>query len=480
MEGSAAMSDIESRQVERMRAVLDAQKAAFERQRHRPLAERRNDIEKLETAVRERGEDLIKAVSADYGRRAPNETLIAEVSYLLACGRHARKQLPRWMDAVPKPLEMTLKPGKAYVRREPKGVAGIVAPWNYPVQLALAPLIAALSAGCRAMIKPSEYTPRTAELLREIVEQLYSEDHVAVITGGPEVAQAFTALPFDHLFYTGSTQIGRHVARAAAENLTPVTLELGGKSPAVVAADVDIADAAKPIAWGKYFNAGQTCVAPDYALVPKGKEKAFADAVIRHASEMWPDPAANDQYTAIVSQRHYDRIARLVEDAREAGATILQSQEPKPASNDGARIYPPTVVLDPPLESGLMKEEIFGPVLPVLSHDGLEDAARFINERDRPLALYVFAKAKPAARRVLRDTISGGAAVNMPLIHLSAEELPFGGVGASGYGSYHGEAGFLTFTHERSVLETPVWHPARMVMPPYGKMFDFFSKLQSR
>jgi coniferyl-aldehyde dehydrogenase len=463
-----------------MRRVLDAQKAAFDAERHRPLAERKDDIARLEAVLRERTEDISKAVSADYGRRSSKETLIAETSYLLAAGKHARKHLARWADARPKPLEMTLKPGKAYVRREPKGVAGIVAPWNYPVQLALAPLIAALAAGCRAMIKPSEFTPRTAELLREIVDSVYDEDHVAVIPGGPDVAQAFTALPFDHLFYTGSTHVGRLVAKAAAENLTPVTLELGGKSPAVVGADMDVAQAARPIAWGKYFNAGQTCVAPDYVMTPKGRQQAFAEAVIAEVSAMWPEPSANEHYTAIVSERHYERIARMVEEAREAGATVLQSEAPQPASNDGARVYPPTVVVDPPLDSALMTEEIFGPVLPVISHDGLEDACRFINERDRPLALYVFSKSTALARRVLRNTISGGAAVNMPLVHLSAEELPFGGVGASGYGSYHGEAGFLTFTHERSVLEVPTWHPVRMIMPPYGKAFDFVSKLQSR
>jgi len=474
------MSELESRQIERMRHVLEAQKAAFEAERHRPLAERKDDIARLEALVRQRGQDIADAISADYGRRATNETLVAETGYLLAAGKHARKHLARWADARQKPLELTLKPGKAYVRREPKGVAGIVSPWNYPLQLALAPLIAALAAGCRAMIKPSEFTPRTAELLREMMDSLYDEDHVAVIPGGPAVAEAFCALPFDHLFYTGSTQIGRLVAKAAAENLTPCTLELGGKSPAVIGADLPVEEAAKAITWGKFFNAGQTCVAPDYVMTPKGRQQAFAEAVMQQVGEMWPDAASNDQYTAIISERHYDRISRLVEEARAGGATVLQSEPPKPASNDGARVYPPTVVIDPPLDGALMTEEIFGPVMPVIGHDGLEDACRFINERDRPLALYVHSKSPAWARSVLRNTMSGGAAVNTPLIHLSAEELPFGGVGASGYGSYHGEAGFLTFTHERSVLETGVWHPSHMVMPPYGRAFNFLSKLQSR
>jgi len=464
--------------IARMNALLKAQKAAFEAERHRPVGERKSDLKKLEAMVKARGEDFADAIDADFGRRSRAETAIGEAGFVIASAKHARQHLSHWAAARRKPVPLTLAPGKAYVRREPKGVAGIVSPWNYSMQLALAPLVAALAAGCRAMIKPSEFTPRTAELLHETLSELFNEDHVAVITGGPDVAKAFCALPFDHLFYTGSTPVGRLVAKAAAENLTPVTLELGGKSPAVIAPDFDLDQAAKTIAWGKYFNAGQTCVAPDYALVPRGGQREFGEAVMREADTMWPDVAGNCDYTAIISEKHHARLTDMVEEARQAGAQVIQADFDA-AKAGNTRIFPPTVVIDPPLDSALMREEIFGPVLPVLGHDGLADAARFINERDRPLALYVYSKSNATARDFLARTMSGGAGVNLPMLHLSVEDMPFGGVGASGQGAYHGETGFLTFTHERAVFEAPVWHPSRLVFPPYGKVFEFFKKLQA-
>ena len=458
--------------------LLSRQKAAFEAERHRRLEDRKADLKKLEAMVKARGEDFAAAIDADFGRRSSAETAIAEAGFTIAAAKHARQHVERWAAPKKKPVPMTMAPGKAYVRREPKGVVGIVAPWNYPMQLALAPLVAALAAGCRAMIKPSEFTPRTGELLKEVLGELFSEDHVAVVEGGPDIAQAFCALPFDHLFYTGSTQVGRLVAKAAADNLTPVTLELGGKSPTVIAPDFDLAEAAKSVAWGKYLNAGQTCVAPDYALVPRGSQSAFGEAVMAEANRMWPGVDENGDYTAIVSEKHHGRLTEMVEEARSAGAEVLQA--PFDAAKAGnTRVFPPTVVIDPPLDIKLMTEEIFGPVLPVLGHDGMSEAARFINERDRPLALYVYSKNAQTARRFLSQTLSGGAAVNTPMLHLSVEDLPFGGVGASGQGAYHGEYGFLTFTHERAVFETPVWHPSRLVAPPYGKVFEFFKKLQT-
>ncbi len=470
------MSDVEARQIERMKSVFAAQKAAFTANKMRPLSERAADIAKIETLAKEKADAFSAAVNADYGRRAAAETQIAEIGFTIATAKHARKHLKSWAKDRSVPVPMTLAPGKAYIRREAKGVVGIVAPWNYPIQLALAPLVPALAAGCRVMIKPSEYTPRVADMLKDTLGELFSEDHVAVITGGPAVGQAFCDLPFDHLFYTGSTHVGRMVAQAAAKNLTPVTLELGGKSPTVIAPDVDVEEAAKTIAWGKYFNAGQTCVAPDYVLTPKGSESQLADAIIANAQKFWPEPDSNGDYTGIVSERHYKRIADMVEEARAAGADVRQSAAPT-GSNHHA--YPPTVVLNAPAGSRLMTEEIFGPVLPVLGHDGLDEAARFINERDRPLALYVYTKSKATARSFLDKTMSGGVGVNVPMLHLSVEDLPFGGTGASGYGAYHGEDGYRTFCHERSVFHAPVWHPIRLMAPPYGKLFEFFKKLQA-
>ena len=462
----------------RLDAVFKAQKEAFEQERHRTLEDRKTDLKKIEVMLKAKGEEFARAIDADFGRRSSAETAIAETGFTIASAKHARQHLSRWIAPKKKPTPMTLAPGTAYVRREPKGVVGIVSPWNYPMQLALAPLVAALAAGCRVMIKPSEFTPATARLLKTVLGELFAEDHVAVIEGGPDVAKTFCDLPFDHLLYTGSTQVGRLVAQAAAKNLTPVTLELGGKSPTVIAPDFDLTQAAKSIAWGKFLNAGQTCIAPDYVMAPRGSEAAFGEAVIAEADRMWPDVAENGDYTAIVSERHHERLTAMVEEVRSAGATVLQSDFDK-AKAGNTRIFPPTVVIDPPLDSRLMTEEIFGPVLPVIGHDGLSDAARHINKGDRPLALYVYSKNKQTARRFLSRTISGGAGVNIPMLHISVEDMPFGGVGASGQGAYHGEYGFLTFTHERGVFEAPVWHPSRLVAPPYGKVFEFFKKLQT-
>jgi coniferyl-aldehyde dehydrogenase len=300
-----------------------------------------------------------------------------------------------------------------------------------------------------------------------------------VITGGPAVGEAFTKLKFDHLFYTGSTQVGRLVAKAAAENLVPVTLELGGKSPAIVTPDYPQDAAAKSIAWGKLFNAGQTCVAPDYVLAPKGSERNLGEAIINVAAHQFPDASSDDAYTAIVSDRHYERLNAMIEEARQGGAEILQPEHDAQAAQ-AARKIPPTVVLNPPADAAVMTEEIFGPVLPMVGYSELDAAIDFVGDRDHPLALYVYSTDKTQAQRVLDETMSGGAAVNINLLHLSVPDLPFGGVGASGQGAYHGEAGFLTFTHERSVFSTGKWHPSRLLAPPYGKMFETVAKRQMK
>ena len=474
---TAELIETQSPEIARMHEIFAAQKQAFENERHRKLSERKADLKKIELLAKTRADDISRAIDADFSRRSAAESAIAEIGFTIATAKHTRQHLERWSAPKKAPVPMTMAPGTAYVRREPKGVVGIVSPWNYSIQLALAPLVAALGAGCRVMIKPSEYTSEASRFLKEALGEFFSEDHVAVIEGGPDVAAEFTSLPFDHLLYTGSTQVGRIVAKAAAENLTPVTLELGGKSPTVIAPDFSPSEAAKTVTWGKFFNAGQTCIAPDYTLVPKGQQKAFGEAVMNEVAKMWPNVAENQDYTAVISERHHARISQMVEEVREAGATVLQADfDADKAGN--TRVYPPTVVIDPPLDSKLMTEEIFGPILPVLGHDGLTDAAKFINERDRPLALYIYTKSKRIARDFLSKTISGGATVNAPMMHISVEDLPFGGVGPSGQGAYHGEAGFLTFTHERGVFESPVWHPIRLVAPPYGRFFEFFKKLQ--
>ena len=471
------MSEAEAKQIERMKALLEAQKAAFRAERHRPLDKRKADLDRIASLCRDHADAIAGAISRDFGNRAREESVIAEIAFVIQDVAHTKKHLAGWMKTRRVGVPLTLMPGKAEIRREPKGVVGIVAPWNYPFQLAIAPLVAALGAGCRAIIKPSEYTPATAELMKRLLADAFEEDHVCVITGGPAVGEAFTQLKFDHLFYTGSTQVGRLVAKAAAENLVPVTLELGGKSPAIITPGCPVEHAAKSIAWGKFFNAGQTCVAPDYVMTPKGTARSIGAAIIDAAGKQFADASTDDAYTAIVSDRHYERLTGMIEEARSGGAEILQPEHDAQAAQAGRKI-PPTVVLNPPRDAKIMTEEIFGPLLPVIGYSELDAAVDYVADRDHPLALYVYSTDKVQARRVLDETQSGGAGVNINILHLSVPDLPFGGVGASGQGAYHGKAGFDTFTHDRSVFSTGKWHPSRLLAPPYGKLFERIAKRQ--
>ncbi|MEE2525594.1 aldehyde dehydrogenase family protein [Hyphobacterium sp. HN65] len=467
------MSDLDSKQIERMSAVFQAQKAAFEGERHRAYKDRIRDIDAIAALTVKHAEAIKDAAASDFGVRSRCETQLSEIAYMASAAKHTRRHLNSWMQKKKVAVPGNLKPGNAYIRREPKGVVGIISPWNYPFQLAFSPILAALAAGCRVMLKPSEFTPAMSDLMKSMLAEEFDENHVAVILGGPAVGEAFTKLPYDHLFYTGSTHVGRIVSKAAAENLTPVTLELGGKSPVIMADDFPAEKAGETLAFGKFLNAGQTCIAPDYVLTPKGKSRTVAESTIARVQKAYPDWATDEDYTAVVSDKHYERLNSMIEEARSAGAEILQAEGSDPGN---ARKIAPTVVLNPPEDSRLMQEEIFGPVLPILEHDGLDDAMKRVNAKDRPLALYVYAKSKKTARSVLEGTISGGAVVNNTMLHYSVEDLPFGGVGASGSGAYHGEYGFETFTHARSVFETPVWHPSRLIQPPYGKIFDMITK----
>jgi coniferyl-aldehyde dehydrogenase len=350
-------------------------------------------------------------------------------------------------------------------------VVGIIAPWNYPVNLALCPLVAALAAGNRVMLKPSEHTQRTSELLATLLAELFPQEQVAVLLGGPEVGAAFTTLPFDHLFFTGSTAVGQRVMQAAAQNLTPVTLELGGKSPCVIAPDADLAQAAMRIATGKLFNAGQTCIAPDYVLAPRESVEAFISAYQAAVKKLYPTLQANLDYTSIATDRHYARLTAALSDAREAGARIV-SIDAGEADLAARRKIAPTLLIEPADDLNLMQEEIFGPILPVKGYDRLDDAIAYINARPRPLALYYFGASAEGRDRVLARTHSGGVTVNDALSHFVVEELPFGGVGASGMGFYHGEDGFLAFSHRKAVfLQGPV-DGKRFLRPPYGKLFS--------
>lgn len=408
---------------------------------------------------------VAQAIDADFGGRSHHETRLAEVMIVVNGIKHTRSHLEEWMAPQRREVYWLLEPAQGAVQRQPLGVVGVMAPWNYPFQLAVLPMVQAIAAGNRVLIKPSELTPQLSELLAEMCAACFPPEQVSVVTGGPEIGAAFSALPFDHLFFTGSTQIGRKVMQAAAQNLTPVTLELGGKSPVLVHDSFPVAKAAGRIATGKWLNAGQTCVAPDYLLVPKGKEQAFADALLAEAEKMYP--SLGDDYTAIVSDRHHSRQLALLEDARSKGATVLQRGEGK------GRKIPPTVVLNVSDEMLLMQEEIFGPILPIEAYEDLDQAIARINSRPRPLALYYFDHRDKRAQQVLQRTTSGGAVVNDVVLHLANEELPFGGVGPSGMGAYHGLEGFQTFSHEKAVFYQSRFALNGLFKPPYGGFINF-------
>ncbi|WP_312366082.1 coniferyl aldehyde dehydrogenase [Ensifer sp.] len=429
------------------------------------LAQRRHALDRLRRMLVTHQAAFTKAISEDFGNRSVDETRVLEIGLLMAAARNARKNLHRWIKPRRRHVDIAFQPARAWVRYEPLGVIGIIAPWNYPLFLSLGPLIDVLAAGNRAMIKPSELAPRLSGLLAQTIAETFDETEVTVINGGPQIAEAFSGLPFDHLIFTGSTTVGRKVMQAAAANLTPVTLELGGKSPAILCEDFDITRAARSVAFGKFLNAGQTCIAPDYVLVPEHKVEAFAQAVIAHVGKSYPTFADNDDYTSIISQRPYARLVAAIDEARAAGATVLALP-----GDRGARKIAPTVVIGAPADGVLMREEIFGPVLPVIGYETIGEALAFINGRDRPLALYAFSKNDDMLERILDGAISGGATLNGTLLHAGQDGMAFGGVGSSGTGGYHGYDGFLRFSHARSVLKIGFVSVFEKLGPPWGTL----------
>jgi acyl-CoA reductase-like NAD-dependent aldehyde dehydrogenase len=368
-------------------------------------------------------------------------------------------------------VSLWFQPGRAEVISQPIGVVGIIVPWNYPIYLAVGPLVGALAAGNRALVKMSEFAPSTGALFDALVRSRFAADEVRVVNGDAEVARAFAALPFDHLLFTGSTGVGRAVMRAAADNLTPVTLELGGKSPAIVGPDYPIARAAERILIGKCMNAGQTCIAPDYALVPAGRVREFVDAARRTVAECYPDPLRSPDYTAIVNDRHFARLAGYLDEARARGAEIV-ALAPNASPDAATRRFPPMIVLGAPGDCRLMREEIFGPILPIVPYAELDDALAYVNERPRPLALYCFDRDARRIDRVLTGTVAGGVTINDTILHIAQESLPFGGVGPSGMGEYHGREGFEAFSKRKAVFRQSRLNTMGLFKPPYGKRFE--------
>jgi coniferyl-aldehyde dehydrogenase len=457
--------------------ILWKQKAAYLSDMNPAIEIRRDRLDRLDRMIVGWQDRFADAISADFGNRSPIVTTLTEIVPTRAAIRHTRKHLAEWMRPRKPSVAWTSQPAGALIIRQPLGVIGIIAPWNYPLNLMLSPLVGALAAGNRAMLKPSELTPAFSEALRQAVAEHFKEEEVTVLTGGADVAAAFSAAPFDHLIFTGSTQVGRRVAAAAAMNLTPVTLELGGKSPAIIDASADLARAVPRLVWGKLLNSGQTCVAPDYALVPRDRLTAFIEAVKAEAKKQYPKLEGNTDYTTIISERHFGRLAGLIDEARAKGAEII---ELVPGTDASRRILAPVLIAKADPTMAVMQEEIFGPILPVIPYDTLGEALAFINDRDRPLALYWFGKDKAAEKKVLNGTIAGGVTINDTILHLAQDNLPFGGVGASGYGHYHGEAGFVAMTKEKPVLRQAARTGVAMLYPPYGRITRTMLKLLSR
>lgn len=421
-------------------------------------------------------QEFIAAIDADFGGRSGHETRIAELAFVRAGINHALSHLSSWMRTRRIATKMIFWPGSNRLHPQPLGVVGIVSPWNYPFQLALAPATAALAAGNRVLIKPSELTPTVSGLLARLVAKYFPADVMTVIPGDADVGKAFVALPFDHLLFTGSTPVGRLVAQAAARNLTPVTLELGGKSPAIIDESADLDRAVSSISYGKLLNAGQTCIAPDYLLVPTGQARPVAERIAARMARLYPRLVDNPDYTAIVSHRHYRRLSDLVDEARDSGADIIEVNPAREASGNSRKFLPKIVIGAAP-GTRLMNEEIFGPVLPIVEYGGIDAAVAYVNGRDRPLALYWFGRNRASKHRILRETTAGGVTINDCLMHIAQENQPFGGVGASGMGAYHGVWGFRAFSKDKPVFEQARLNGGGLLHPPYGARFEQVMRL---
>ncbi|MGJ7606322.1 coniferyl aldehyde dehydrogenase [Variovorax sp. LT1R20] len=461
-----------------MRQTFDAMRAASLRAQTPPWSERAGRLERLRALVMDHRKEIAAAISADFFNRPYQETELAEVFPAVEGINHALRHGRKWMRTQRRSTGLWFKPASSRIMPQPLGVVGIVVPWNYPLNLAVGPMTAALAAGNRVMVKQSEFTPRFAELFATLVRAAFAEDEIAIVNGDAEAAREFSSLPFDHLLFTGSTAVGHHVMRAASENLTPVTLELGGKSPAIIGPDANFEKAVERILVGKTLNAGQTCIAPDYVLVPEGQQQRFADSARRVFNAMYPDIARNTDYTSIVSPRHFSRLQELAALAQTEGASAVPLSDMAPDA--ATRRFPPVLLTGVQDSMRVMKEEIFGPILPVMTYGTVDDAIAYVNAHPRPLALYLFEKNGATIDRVMQQTVAGGVSINDTLLHIAQDDLPFGGVGASGMGAYHGEHGFRTFSKMKPIFHQSAFNGVGLFKPPYSKTFERMMKLLVR
>jgi coniferyl-aldehyde dehydrogenase len=462
----------------------------LERQRHDYLAEGTVTaavrIDRLNRAIAilvEHQVALVDAMQSDFGHRSRHQSLFTDIAASIGPLKHAKKHLSRWLRPEKRKVDFPLNVlgARARVDYQPLGVVGVISPWNFPVNLTFTPLAGILAAGNRCMIKPSEYTPATSTLMAELFGKAFDAHEIAVVVGGPQTGADFAGLPFDHLLFTGATSVARHVMRAAAENLVPVTLELGGKSPVIVGRSANIQKAADAIMAGKTMNAGQICLAPDYVFVPKENLAHFVEATQRSVGKMFPTLLHNDDYTSVINERHYQRLNGYLEDAKQKGAEII---EVNPAGEDFRQQphykIPPTLILNPDDSMQVMQDEIFGPLLPVKSYADVDETIGYVNDRARPLGLYYFGDDAAETHRVLTRTTSGGVTVNDVVMHVAQEDLPFGGIGPSGMGAYHGHDGFKTFSHAKSIFTQTKINVAELagLRPPYGEKILKTLKMQ--
>ena len=465
--------------IQDMNRILELQKNLNIKEGAPDINLRKDRLDRVIAMVSKYDKQIVSAVNQDFGNRDQVMSAATEVASVIGPMEHAKKNLKKWMKTekrkaaiAPLGSALSLLGAKAEVRYQPKGVVGAISPWNFPMNLALAPLAGIISAGNRVMHKPSELTPATSDLLKQMIEEYFDEGEMAVFVGDAEVGAAFSGLAFDHLIFTGGTSIAKHVMKAASENLVPLTLELGGKSPVVVGKNAKIKETAQRVMQGKTMNAGQICLAPDYALVPEEKVEEFVQASVEATSEMYPEMKDNDDFTSIINQRHYDRIQSYLEDAKEKGADVV---EINPSNEDFSQQphhkIPPTIVLNPSEDMKIMQEEIFGPVLPVKTYKDVTEPVDYINSKDRPLGLYYFGEDEKEKDYVLENTTSGGVTVNDVISHIQMEDLPFGGVGPSGMGSYHGYDGFKEFSHAKAVYKQTKINLMKLagLVPPYKK-----------
>ncbi len=461
-------------EIVRMDTVLASQRAAFTAALPEAMSVRRDRIDRAIALLIDYQHEFAKAVSADFGHRSTEQTLMTDIMPSVGALKHARKHFEGWSrnERRKAMFPLGLLGAKAEVTYQPKGVVGIIAPWNFPVGMVMVPMAGILAAGNRAMIKPSEFTERVAEVFAEAVPKYFAEDEIAVFSGGVDVGTAFSKLAFDHMIFTGATSVGKHIMRAAAENLVPVTLELGGKSPTIIGRSADKKKVGERVALGKMMNAGQICLAPDYLLVAEEQESEVIQNVVAAVSAMYPALLQNDDYTSVVNGRNFERLQGYLADAREKGAELIEvnpGNEDFSASNGNK--MPLTILRNVTDDMKVMQDEIFGPILPVKTYGKIEEALDYVNAHDRPLGLYYFGSDKAEEQKVLTKTISGGVTVNDVLFHNAMEDLPFGGVGPSGMGNYHGQDGFKTFSHARAVYRQSGLDIAKLsgFKPPYGK-----------